>query len=252
MDVRDAVAVVTGASRGIGRATAVELARAGARVVVGARSVGELEAVARETGGRAVQCDVTRTEDVERLVADAGEVDILVANAGEYVRADATALTREHFERSLAINFYGQLDPLLAVLGGMVVRRRGHVVFVSSIDGRKALPGDAPYAAAKFALAGLAGSIRQDLRPHGVGVTAVFPGRVDTAMIDALRVPLVSRKVKPEAVARAIVTAIRRDRAEVVVPRVGGRAFLWADELSPRLGDWAVRRFGLGGRWRDA
>ena len=120
MELAGAGAIVTGASRGIGRATAVELARAGARVVLAARDAGALEAVARETGGVAVACDVTSRDDVERLVATAGNVDVLVANAGDYVRAEAPALTREHLERSLAVNFWGAVDPLLAVLPGMV------------------------------------------------------------------------------------------------------------------------------------
>jgi NAD(P)-dependent dehydrogenase (short-subunit alcohol dehydrogenase family) len=250
MELRDAVAVVTGASRGIGRATALALARAGARVVVAARDVAALQAVAVETGGVAVECDVTRREDVERLVATAGDVDVLVANAGAYIRRDGPHPRREDFERSLAVNFYGALDPLLGVLPRMVARRHGHIVLVSSIDGLKALPGDAPYSVAKFALAGLGDALRQDLRPHGVGVTTVFPGRVDTPMVEELRVPLVSRKIPPDAVARAIVKAIRHDRAEIVLPRLG-LAFVYADALSPRLGDWAARRFGLGGRWTE-
>src|SRR4051794_10381177 len=112
----------------------------------------------------------------------------------------------------------------------MVARGRGHIVLVSSIDGLKALPGDAPYAAAKFALAGLGDALRQDLRPHGVGVTTVFPGRVDTPMVENLHVPLVSRKLPPERVARAIVRAIQRDRAEVLLPRLAA-AFVYADAV---------------------
>lgn len=118
---------------------------------------------------------------------------------------------------------------------------------VGSLDGRRALPGDAPYAIAKTALTGLVQVLRQELRPFGIGVTGVYPGRIDTAIIADLRVPRISRKVPPERVATAIVCAVERGRPEVVVPR-SGRLLLYADLVSPRMTEWMIGRLGLSGR----
>jgi NADP-dependent 3-hydroxy acid dehydrogenase YdfG len=255
VNLSGAVAVVTGASSGIGRATALALAKEGTRVALAARNRSELEATAAEIsarGGEAlvVPTDVCDRAQVERLVEAAverwGKVDVLVANAGAYVRKPALELGVEEIERSLAVNFYGALYPVLALLPRMIERGRGQIVLVDSIDGRKALPGDAPYAVAKFALSGLGQALRQELRPHGIGVTIVYPGRVDTAMIAELRVPRISRKLSPGRIARAIVAAIRRNRAEVLVPRLG-RLLLLVDLLSPRAGDWFVEHLHLTG-----
>ncbi len=257
MRVDGAVAVVTGASRGIGRATALALADAGADVALAARSAEDLERVAgevRRRGRRAlvVLADVADRGEAEGLVRTVteewGRVDVLVANAGLYVRRPAVDLTAADVEAALAVNFWGALHPVLAALPQLVERRRGHLVLVGSIDGRRALPGDGPYAIAKGALGALVQVLRQELRPLGVGVTGVFPGRIDTAMVADLRVPRISAKLPPERLARAIVRAVERDRAEVVLPRLG-RLLLWADLASPRLAEWAIGRLRLGGDW---
>lgn len=205
-------------------------------------------------GALVIPTDVADPDSVDELVpavtAERGRVDIVVANAGSYIRGGALELTVDQVERSLDINFYGSLRPILAALPQMVARRRGHVVIVSSLDGRRAIPGDGPYVIAKAALTGLVQVLRQELRPLGVGVTGVFPGRVDTAMIADLRVPLVSKKIPPERVARRIVDAIEHNRAEVVVPR-SDRSILYADLVSPRVTEWAIARLRLRGRPRE-
>ena len=249
------VAVVTGASSGIGRATALELAREGSLVALAARTESRLEQVAtviRAMGREAlvVPADVTSRDDVDRLVAETlsrwGHVDILVANAGAYVRSPVTELTVGDVERSMAVNFYGALHAVLAVQPHLLEQGDGHIVLVSSLDGKKGLPLDAPYVAAKFALAGYGDVLRQELQGRGVAVTTVFPGRVDTPLIDTLAVPEISPKIPPQAVARAIIGAIRRRKPEVIVPP---RAWLLhlANVLSPRLADWAVRTLQLQG-----
>ena len=248
--------MVTGASRGVGRATVLVLAEAGVDIALAARSVADLESVAEEVrclGRRAlvVPTDVAERDQAEGLVpavlAEWGRVDIVVANAGVYMRRPVLELTAEEVQRSLEVNFYGSLRPVLAALPQMVERRSGHIVLVSSLDGRRPVPGDGPYAIAKAALTGLVQVLRQELRPLGVAVTGVFPGRIDTAMIEDLRVPWISRKIAPERVARSIVRAIELERSEVVVPRFD-RLLLYADLLSPRLAEWAIARLGLSGR----
>jgi NAD(P)-dependent dehydrogenase (short-subunit alcohol dehydrogenase family) len=171
----------------------------------------------------------------------------LVANAGAYLRAPAVDMTVDLVEASLRVNFFGAFHPIMLALPPMVQRGKGHLVVVSSVDGRRPLPGDGPYAIAKSALSGLAQVLRQELRPAGIGVTAVFPGRIDTDMIADLKVPRISKKVPPARVARAIVRGIEHDRPEVVVPR-SSRLLLYADLLSPRGTEWLVARLGLSGR----
>jgi len=256
----DQVAIVTGASSGIGRATALALADQGARVALAARDEARLQEAVQKIqalGGEAfgVPCDVTRQDQVQRLVAETmarwERVDILVANAGAYVRCPIREATVSEFERSLAVNFYGALYSTMAVLPSMLARKSGHLVLVTSLDAKKGMPGDAPYVAAKFALRGLGEVLRQELYGTGVYTTIVFPGRVDTPMIVHLRVPRISAKIPPRKVARAIVRAIHRRSPELVIP-LSARALFYLDTLSPRLGDWIVRRLRLTGREDEA
>lgn len=256
---RDRVAVVTGGATGIGKAVALALAREGADIALAGRRGDMLETAAgeiRALGGRAVALptDVTDRSQVEWLVKQTlstlGGLDIVVANAGEYVRSPIEPGCVAHFERSMAVNFYGTLHLVLAAMPYLKAQRSGHIAIMSSMDGKKGLPPDAPYAAAKFAQAGLGDVLRQELRPYGVGVTVIFPGRVDTALIESLEVPWISAKASPEVVAKATVKAIRRRSPQVIVP-ANARLFLWADRLSPQLSDWAVRFFHLDG-WEKA
>ncbi len=251
----DQIALVTGASSGIGRATVLALAQCGAHVALAARSVDKLDEVAEEVRrlGRqalAVPTDVRRRADVSRLVrqtlATWGRIDILVANAGAYIRTPVPAMRVEHFEESFQVNFYGALYLIVESLPAMLERRQGHIVLISSMDAQKGMPLDAPYVAAKYALRGLGEVMRQELRPYGIFVTTVFPGRVDTPLIDYLDVPRISAKIPPANVAKAIVRAVRRRQPEVIVPRYA-KALVYFNTLSPRLGDWLVRVFHFEG-----
>lgn len=249
------VAVVTGASSGIGRATALALASRGARLALAARSAdaldqtrAQIEALGAEA--IAVPTDVTDQEAAESLVARTvahwGRLDVLVAGAGVYIRCPVCELTAAHLERSMAVNFYGVLYSVMAALPHMTAQGSGHLVLVSSMDGKIGLTLDAPYVAAKFGVVGLGEVMRQELRPLGIGVTTVCPGRVDTPMIARLRVPWISPKVSPDVVARGIVRAIERNRAEVIVP-ARSRLLIYARLLSPSLFDRLARTFHLEG-----
>jgi short-subunit dehydrogenase len=183
---------------------------------------------------------------VESTLARWGKADILVANAGAYVRGRVMDLTIEDLERAMAVNFYGAVYCVLAVLPNMVARRRGHIVLVNSMDAKKAIPLDAPYASSKFALAGFGEVLRQELHGTGIYVTSVFPGRVDTSMIAHLKVPWISSKISADSVANAIVRSIYRREPEVVIPSIA-RALIYLNTFSPRLADWAVCQFHLEG-----
>jgi NADP-dependent 3-hydroxy acid dehydrogenase YdfG len=254
--LRDKVIILTGASSGIGRATAIEMARHGARLVLAARREALLREVAERVAALGhealvVPTDVTDRAEVQRLVAAAMEryqrVDVYVSNAGQYIRRPIAELTIPDCERSMTVNFYSHLYGVLSVLPHMLARRSGHLVFVSTLDAKKGIPLDGPYVAAKSALAGLGDVMRQELRSTGVHVTTVFPGRIDTPMLDEVIVPWVSPKIPAEAVARATIKGIRRHKAEVIVPRVFAPLMV-LNALSPRLGDWIVRAFHLEGR----
>lgn len=253
--MKDKVAIITGASSGIGRASALALAREGAHVVLAARRTAELELVAQEVRALGRQAlvaptDVTQEAQSVRLVAQTvaqfGRLDIVVANAGIYVRGPIETLTAADFERCMAVNYLGVVYPVLAALPYLRAQRSGHIVLISSMDGKKAVRTDAPYAASKFAVAGFGGSLRQDLHGTGVEVSILFPGRVATPLIEGIKIPRISAPISAEAVARAVVKAIRHRQAEVILP-FQSYFLLLADWLSPRLGDWAVRTFRLEG-----
>jgi short-subunit dehydrogenase len=251
------VALVTGASSGIGRATSLRLASRGVRVALVARREQALREVAERiasSGGaaRIFPLDVTDRDRMRATVSavrsEMGSIDILVVNAGSYVRGAAAGLERADFERSMRINFYGALDIVYEVLPYMLARRRGHVVAVTTVDAKKGLPFDAPYVAAKAALTGFMDVLRQELRGTGVDATTILPGRVDTPMIDFLSVPLISAKISPEIVAKVLLRAIERRKSEVVVPWAGPKALIVAAALSSALGDLIVRTLGLEGK----
>jgi NADP-dependent 3-hydroxy acid dehydrogenase YdfG len=252
------IAIVTGASSGIGRATALALAQEGSHVALAARSEVALHETAcqvRALGREAlvVPTDVTCPEQNERLVEEVvahwERVDIFVANAGQYVRRRVLEMAVTDLERAMAVNFYGAVHGILAVLPHMCARRSGHVVLVSSVDGKRGLPHDAPYVSAKFALSGFGEVMRQELHGTGVFVTTVFPGRIDTPLIEDLQVPWISPKYAPERVARAIVKGITPRRPEVIVPAFY-RLFIVLNALAPRLTDWFVRLSHLEG-WKN-
>jgi short-subunit dehydrogenase len=248
-------ALVTGASSGIGRATALALAREGVCLALASRHMDALEASAAETRRLGVETFVIQTDVADPAAVSAmgaavlghfQRVDILVASAGQYVRGPLIEPEPELLERAMAVNFYGAVNTVRAVLPGMLAQRSGHIVLVSSLDGRRGLPTDGPYVASKAALSGYGDVLRQELHGTGVGLTVLSPGRVDTPLIETLRVPWISPKMPPERVARAILHAIRRNHAEVILPPQGWLLVL-SSVLFPGLTDQAVRRLHLQG-----
>ena len=255
------VGVITGASSGIGRATALALAGQGVDLVLAARNPEALEQVCRQVeqlGVRAlvVPTDVADRAQVSDLVRGAlahfGTIDLFVANAGVYPRRPVRELKIEDIEPVMAVNFYGAVSGILDVLPHLLAQHSGHIVVISSMDGKKGMPPDGAYVASKFALTGFSEVLRQELRGTGVHLTTVFPGRVKTAMISGLRVPFISRGVAPEKVAEAVVRAIVKRQDEVLVPYLAPKALLLLNALSSRLGDLDCPRPPSLGVGRDA
>ena len=212
---------ITGASRGIGAATARRLAADGARVVLTARREGPLQALATEIGGVAVAGDVADPADVGRVsgrVHDhfGGAPDVLVASAGVFDIASVEETTPEILARNLDVNLRGSFLAVQAVLPGMKERGSGTVVQVGSISGRKAFPGNAAYSASKFGLRGFHEVLLEELRGSGIRATLLEPAATDTPIWDPLDpdgdpdLPPRSAMMAPDDVAEAVHFVVTR------------------------------------------
>jgi len=212
-------ALVTGASRGIGLATARALAAAGAGLTIVARDARALDNLAREIAARAVPCDVADGAALEHALADiaehtGGAPDILVNNAGLFALARVEATTPEAFDAALDVNLVAPFRIMRAFLPVMRGRRRGDVVTIGSIADHTTFPENAAYSASKHGVRALHDVMRAELRGCGVRVTLVSPGPVDTPLWDAIDpetregcTPR-SRMLRPEAVAAAVLYAV--------------------------------------------
>jgi 3-oxoacyl-[acyl-carrier protein] reductase len=180
-------ALVTGGSRGIGRAVALELGRAGANVVVGYRAeADEAEAVASEIGGRAVQADVSDPGQAKALVEEAGDIDVLVNNAGTTRDGVLARMLDEDWRTVLETNLSSTFYTCRAAARGMMKRRAGAIVNVSSIVGVHGNWGQTNYAASKAGIIGFTKSLARELGSRGVRANVVAPGYVKTALTDAI------------------------------------------------------------------
>ena len=230
MELRGSVVVVTGASSGIGEATAVAFARRGARVVLTARRTDRLEDLATRieaAGGSALAlpCDVTDTAALVKLPgiveAMVGPTDVLVNNAGIPGGGDFLAISHEQIDRVVATNLASVLHATRAFLPGMVARGRGHVINLASLAGRFATPGAAVYSATKHAVVAFSEALSYDVEGRGVLITTVNPSFVDTESFPVDLPP--SLVLRVETVADAVVKVARRGIApEYSIPR--GRA----------------------------
>jgi 3-oxoacyl-[acyl-carrier protein] reductase len=181
------LALVTGASKGIGRAIAEELARAGAEVVVGYRSgAAEAEALAAEIGGRAVQADVSSPEEAKRLVDEAGDVDVLVNNAGLTRDGLLARMSDDDWRTVIETNLSSVFYTCRAVTRPMMKKRRGSIVNISSIVGVHGNWGQTNYAASKAGIIGLTKALARELGSRGVRVNAIAPGYISTELTDVL------------------------------------------------------------------
>jgi len=253
------VVAITGASAGIGRATALRLARDGAALVICARRAERLEAVATaigEAGGQAlpVVADVTRPEDVTGLVAQAverfGHLDVMICNAGFGIAGTVDDITPQQMQTLLDVNYLGTFHAARAAMP--VFRRQGfgHLIVISSIVGKRGVPYMGAYSATKFAQVGLAECLRAEVAGSPIHVSVVYPVSTDTEFFDVMSRETgttVTRAYGPRqdagVVAEAIARAIARPVAEVY-PFFNSRWLVWLNVVSPGFSDHVVKRFG--------
>jgi short-subunit dehydrogenase len=237
--------LITGATGGIGHAIARALGARGAQLTLSGRRADALEPLARELGGRAAVCDLSDREATARLARDAGDVDVLIANAALPATGELSEFSQEQVDRTLEVNLRAPIALAKALSPGMIQRRRGHMVFISSLSGKSANPSSSLYSATKFGLRGFALSLREDLRRDGVGVSVVLPGFIrDAGMFAEANVELpwgVGTRT-PDDVAAGVIAAIEHNRAEVEVAplslRLGASFATVAPGLSATVARW--------------
>jgi short-subunit dehydrogenase len=252
VDVRDKIVLLTGATGGLGRAIAEALASRGAELVLSSRKADELAELAAGLSGaghRTLVCDLAEEGAALRLLAEAGEVDVLVANAGLPASGRLDGFSQEEIGRALRVNLEAPVRMARELAPRLVERGSGHMVFVSSISGKAATARASLYAATKFGLRGFALCLREDLRGSGVGVSVISPGAIRAAGMfaesGAAPPPLIGTG-RPDQVADAVVRAIEHNRSEITVAPLRQRALsriaINAPELSGRLaGEMATR-----------
>jgi 3-oxoacyl-[acyl-carrier protein] reductase len=231
------LALVTGGSRGIGRAIAVELADAGAQVVVGYRSgADEAEQVAVEVGGRAVRADVSDPEQAQRLVEEAGDIDILVNNAGLTRDGLIARMSDEDWRTVIDTNLGGVFATCRAAARGMMKRRSGAIVNLSSVVGVHGNPGQTNYAASKAGIIGFTKALARELATRNVRVNAIAPGYIETALTEVL----------PDGVREALLASTPLGRLGVPADVAGAVRFLCSNEASFITGEVLLVDGGLG------
>src|SRR5438093_8830008 len=253
------VVAITGASAGIGRATALRLAREGASVVMCARRVDRLDALASETaagGGTPlpIAADVTREADMQALVARAverfGRLDVMMCNAGFGIAGTIEDISADQMQKLLDVNYLGTYFAARAALPVFRRQRRGHLIVISSILGKRGVPYMGAYSATKFAQVGLAECLRAELAGSAIHVTVVYPVSTDTDFFDVMSQETGTTVVRGpgprqsvDIVADAIARAIERPVPEVY-PYFKSRALVWLNAFAPGLADRMMQRCG--------
>lgn len=240
MDLSGRTALVTGATGGLGDAIARALHGTGATVCLTGRRAEQLEALAAELGERTrvLPGDLADAGDVRRLAAEAGEVDVLVANAGLPGSGRLEEYTPEQIDRVIDVNLRSAIQLTRALLPAMLERGSGHLVYIASMSGKIASPSASLYNATKFGLRGFSLALHEDLRGSGVGCTTVFPGFIADAGMWAdanLEAPAGSGVRRPADVAAAVLKAIRKNPHEIDVAGPLPRVAAWLTGGAPAL-----------------
>lgn len=266
MTLKDQVAIVTGASSGIGAAVARAFGREGMRLALFARRADRLEQVAadaRAAGGQAIVVpgDVRERASIanliERTMAAYGRIDVLLNNAGLGRLGWLETLDPADVRLQIDVNLLGVIEATQLALPHLIRQRSGHIVNVASLAGKLGAPTHTVYAATKFGLAGFTEALRREVASWGIRVSGVYPAGVETEWGEHVgyrrRIGLgVARRVRLSAdeVARSVVVVVKRPRREIILPPAA-RAIIWLNRLLPWVGDWAARRYVMAERGAD-
>lgn len=225
-NIEGKVVVITGASSGLGEATARVLSKLGASVVLGARRADRLKSLVEEltkNGGKAlaVTTDVTQSDQVKKLVDEAvqkfGRIDVIINNAGLMPQSLLERLRVDEWDRMIDVNIKGVLYGIAAALPYMTKQKSGQIINVSSVAGHKIRPGATVYAATKHAVRALSEGLRQEVKPYNIRTTIISPGAVETELPDSVKDPEASERIRkfyqdiaisPDAFAQAVVYAM--------------------------------------------
>jgi NAD(P)-dependent dehydrogenase (short-subunit alcohol dehydrogenase family) len=239
------VVAITGGARGIGKATATQLVRAGARVAIGDLDVELARATAQELGSSvtAYELDVTSRESVARFLdaveADVGPLDVMINNAGIMPLGAFLDESDGSAERQLDINVHGVIFGMKEALPRMLARGHGHVVNLASVAGKGGFPHAATYCATKHAVIGVSEAVRQELKGTGIELTCILPAVVNTELGSGIEAGRAVKKLEPEEVAEAILGVLREPKFEVFVPASTG-TISKVMALLPRRGREAI------------
>ena len=247
MGFKNKVILITGASSGIGRATAIEFAKLGANIVLVARKKDKLEKVADELKKFSIstlicQCDVSKKDQVKEMSKTVLEkfdtVDVLINNAGFAIYGSVYDLTIDEIESQMETNYFGMIYCIKNFLPSMISKKSGHIVNVASVAASFGLPGIASYCASKFAMLGFSEGLKHELKDTGIGITVVSPIMVRTSFFDHTsfeKMPKYSpTSLSSETVAKTIVKAANSPRLEIIVPSIV-RGAVWMKNTFPYL-----------------
>jgi short-subunit dehydrogenase len=249
VDLRGKTVLLTGASTGLGPHIARRLRQGGAKFVLSARNEAALEKLAQELGeSRIVAADLSRPGEPERLAREAGSIDVLVSNAGVPATGRLATFQIAEIDRAIAVNLRAGIVLAKLLAPGMVERRSGHLVFMSSIAGKIPSGGEVIYNATKFGIRGFGLALREELWGTGVGVSVITPTFVSEAgmwAVTGLKPNPIAGEVTPAQVADAVWTAITKNRREIDVVPIQLRTVLKLQALTPGV-------FATTARWMGA
>jgi short-subunit dehydrogenase len=247
VNLNGARVLITGATGGIGHAIARALHARGAELILTGRRTDVLDELAAEVGGTVIAADLADADAVTDLMAKAGDIDVLVANAALPGVGALLDFTEIQVDRTLDINLRAPIILTRWATEQMVPRGTGHIVLIGSIAGRAASPLTSMYNATKFGLRGFALAHRDDLHGTGVGVSIIEPGFVSDAGMfveSGMVLPKGARAVSPEDVARGVIRSIDKDLGEVMVAPIELKLLSGLSLIAPRVNSAIQRRIG--------